>query len=130
VKGFPPENPPRGNAGKPKSNAWGGASRLLLGLVTPPSQFLLTPWGAILLTYANPIMTQKKLAPAAACGGLFVFLPARKAFEGLTASIFNKPAGGRWPARLKEALRFRLGQEVQAAAVLCQCPLRSPPPAA
>jgi hypothetical protein len=38
-------------------------------------------------------MTRKKLAPAAAYGGLFAFLPAGKALEGLTASIFIKPGG-------------------------------------
>lgn len=122
LKDSPLGNPPRRHAGGPKSNAWLATSRVLLHLVTLPSQFLLTPWGAILLSYTSPVTTRKKLAPAATCGGLFAFLPAQKALEGLTASIFIKPARGRWPARLKEALRFRLGQEVRAASILCQRP--------
>ncbi len=73
-RGSPPADPPAKHAGRPKSNAWRSTSRVLLHLVTPPSQFLLTPWGAILLPYTSPVTTRKKLAGAVARGGLFVCL--------------------------------------------------------
>ncbi len=102
----------------PKANARPLASLFLLISVTPASQFLLTARGGILVHYTSPVVTERKLAHR---GGLFVFLPARKALASLPVSISVQIVRVARLVALEKPLRFRLGVEFRAVAVLYRC---------
>ena len=106
------------HAQDPKYNAHLRASLFLFNSVTPASQFLLTARGGILVRCTNPAIKERKLAHR---GGLFVFLPTRKALASLTVSISVQIVRVARLMALEEALRFRLGVEVRAVAVLYRC---------
>ncbi len=99
----------------PKANACPLDSLFLLISVTSASQFLLTTRGRILVRCTNPAITGRKAiqkGKLARRGGLFAFLPARKALASLPVSISVQIVRVARLVALKETLRFRLGVEV------------------